>query len=146
LLKELVPAISRLADLYNPANLGDQAGLQAYRASAPALGIQLVDVPMQAPEELEGAFQMIISTHADALNIAADAVTLGQLTRILDFAVAIRLPTTSLVGAVAEGVLRAMDLTASNSSGAADTSWTRSCAAFGRPSCRWSNLPNSISR
>jgi putative tryptophan/tyrosine transport system substrate-binding protein len=108
LLKELVPTISRVADLSNPTSSGNQVAIAGLRDAAPALGIQLVEVPVQATQELNGALQFVISSGADALYISLDNVFNTQLMRILDFAVMHGLPTASAgLPSVAKGVFMA---------------------------------------
>ena len=62
LLKEVVPKISRVAALGNPANPGTAPQLQEAKAAAQALGLQLQAVEARGPSELDRAFAAMTRT------------------------------------------------------------------------------------
>jgi putative ABC transport system substrate-binding protein len=92
LLKEAVPAASRIAVLWNSKNPLHREVLAATEAAAAALkvGLQLLDVP--AADDLPKAFDAIARQRADGLLVFPDSVTLGHRKPILDFAASRRLP------------------------------------------------------
>jgi putative ABC transport system substrate-binding protein len=56
LLKEVIPAISRVAFLLNPDNASHVAYREELRAAAPGLGVQMIFVRMDSSDEFESAF------------------------------------------------------------------------------------------
>ena len=92
LLKEAVPKASRLAVLWNPKSSGGHHGLKAMQAAAPALGLALQSVEVQAPEELERAFSSMTSGNADGFVVLTDPVTFRNREEIGALAAKHRLP------------------------------------------------------
>ena len=94
-LKEVIPRVSRVATLWNPANPGSAAGLKETEAIAPALGIRIVPVAMQTPGEFDVAVATILRERSNALLAHPTAPMFEQRVRILDFALKNQLPTVS---------------------------------------------------
>ena len=92
LLKEAIPAVSRVAVLRNSANPLHREVLAATEAAAAALkiGLELIDV--RGPDDLPKAFDAIARQRADGLLVFPDSVTLAHRKPILDFAASRRLP------------------------------------------------------
>jgi putative ABC transport system substrate-binding protein len=92
LLKEAVPAVSRVAVLWNSGNRLHRGVLAATEAAAATLkvGLQLLDV--RGPDDLPKAFDAITRQRADGLLVLPDAVSLAHRKPILDFAASRRLP------------------------------------------------------
>jgi putative ABC transport system substrate-binding protein len=93
LLHEIAPSVSRAAFLVNPNNFGPGrfAGVEA---AAKSLGIGFRRVDAATPAELTAAFAAIEESSSHALLIQNDPMLGGtEFSRILDFAVAHRLPT-----------------------------------------------------
>jgi putative ABC transport system substrate-binding protein len=57
ILKEVVPALSRVAVLWNPANPGNTLILEETRATARALGVKVQSLEARGPEDFETAFK-----------------------------------------------------------------------------------------
>ena len=93
LLKEAVPKVSRVALLWNPANLSSASYLGETKAAARSLGMQLQMLEARGPEELEGAFAAMTRARADALVVIPDGMFLLHRSRIAVLAVKQRLPT-----------------------------------------------------
>jgi putative ABC transport system substrate-binding protein len=75
LLKEAVPAVTRVAVLANPANYPSTAlQLQATQVAAQALGVQLQVVEIRSPDEFESAFAAMTKAGADALFVLTDTL------------------------------------------------------------------------
>jgi putative ABC transport system substrate-binding protein len=74
LLKEAVPAVTRVAILANPANTSSALQLQATQVAARALGVQLQVVEIQRPDEFENAFAAMAKAGADALFVLTDSM------------------------------------------------------------------------
>ncbi|HYU13512.1 MAG TPA: ABC transporter substrate-binding protein [Stellaceae bacterium] len=92
LLKEVVPAVSRLAVFWNPANAYQIADEQQVQAAAAALHVPVLSLPVRTAEELDGAFAKILAERADAVLVLADRVFLHNRQRIAEFVVEHRLP------------------------------------------------------
>jgi putative ABC transport system substrate-binding protein len=92
LLKETVPAVSRVAVLWNSQNRLHREVSAATEAAAATLkvGLQLLDV--RGPDDLPKAFDAIARQRADSLLVLPDTVTVAHRKPILDFAASRRLP------------------------------------------------------
>jgi putative ABC transport system substrate-binding protein len=97
LLKEAVPGMSRVAELLNPANPGDNpASWRAMEDAARALGLTLSRIEVRGADELERAFAAIATAPPDALFVGQDAFLFSQRLRIVDFAAQHRLPMIAM--------------------------------------------------
>jgi putative tryptophan/tyrosine transport system substrate-binding protein len=92
LLKEAVPALHRVAVLWNPDNAVNAREVDGMRAAAPSLGLELVALPAR-PQEIEASLAAIAGSRSDGLVLAVDAFILSQSSQIVDFAAEHRLPT-----------------------------------------------------
>jgi putative ABC transport system substrate-binding protein len=84
LLKEAVPAISRVGVLWNPDHADDE--VSETQVAARALGIQIQSLEVRGPADLEGAFQAAVRGHVDAMIVVSSRQTTFSRTRILEFA------------------------------------------------------------
>ena len=69
LLKEVVPKVSRVALLRNPANPASAQGLRDAEAAARALGVRLQALEARNPQEIDSAFAAMTRERAGALVI-----------------------------------------------------------------------------
>ncbi len=93
LLKELVPSLSRVAVLSNPANPYCVISVQQARRGATALRLQLDVVDASEPDELKSALLKMTHSRPDAALVIADGVLAGQRVHIAEFMLAHRLPS-----------------------------------------------------
>jgi len=94
LLREVVPRLSRVAVLWNPANPVNPIILKQTQLAAPALRLRLEPiVGVRGVQEMEGAFATISRVRPDALILIADRFLLAERTRIVEFAAKRRLAT-----------------------------------------------------
>ena len=93
LLRELVPRLSRVTILWNPANPGNRSCLDEIRTAAQAMGMQLQALEVGDGRALERAFGEIAKAPPDALVTCWDSVTLEHAKPIAEFALKRRLPT-----------------------------------------------------
>jgi putative ABC transport system substrate-binding protein len=93
LLKEVLPKVSRVAVLGNPANPNTAPMLRGAQDAARALGVWLLLLEARDPSEIDRAFAPITTERAGALIILGDTVFFGHRTRIADHALRRRLPT-----------------------------------------------------
>lgn len=92
LIREVVPNVSRVAVLWNPANAYQVADEKKVREAGLALQMPLLSLAVRSAEELDGAFAKIENEHADAVLVLADRVFLHNRRRIIDFLAKNRLP------------------------------------------------------
>jgi putative tryptophan/tyrosine transport system substrate-binding protein len=92
LLKEAVPAASRVAVLWNSGNRLHREVRAASEAAAATLKVGLQFLDVRGPDDLPKAFSAITRQRADALLVLPDSVTLTHRTPILDFTASRRLP------------------------------------------------------
>ena len=92
-LKGIVANVSRVSVLYNPADRSNVLVLKELQDAAPALGLTLQPLPVQAPDEFEGAFVAMARERADALFGAAGILTYEHRNAVLDLAAKSKIPT-----------------------------------------------------
>jgi putative ABC transport system substrate-binding protein len=92
LLKEVVPAASRVAVLSNPANPTNPLQVKELQAAAPALGVTLLSLEVKGPDDIDRAFTAMRKERAGALIVFGDPMLETHRTRIFEFAVKSRLP------------------------------------------------------
>jgi putative ABC transport system substrate-binding protein len=92
LLKEVFPRLSHVAVLWNPSNLYMIATEERVRAAAHVLGLNVLSLGVQSPDELEHAFAAIRKERPGAFNVLADRLFLHHRVRIMEFATRERLP------------------------------------------------------
>lgn len=91
-IKEAIPAVSRVAFLWNPTNGSNAALLLDLQLVAPKLGIKLLSVPVRNAGEMDSAFAAMMTEQPQALLITADALLQRNIGRIVDFQIKHRLP------------------------------------------------------
>ena len=92
ILKEMIPRVSRVAILGNPANPESPLYVSAVEAAARALRIRLQRVEARGPEEFKTAFAAIARERADALLVGGASTFLVHRTSISELAAKGRLP------------------------------------------------------
>jgi len=92
LLKEVVPGVSRVAFLWNPANPGTAINLENVQAGARTLKVAVQSVAVRSPSELESAFTAMMTERPDAFMMTADPMHLLHTEWIIDFVNRRRLP------------------------------------------------------
>jgi ABC-type uncharacterized transport system substrate-binding protein len=94
ILKEAVPAASRVAVLWNPDNPGGQINFDATQAAAKELGLTLQSFEARAVPELERAFGAMADKHIQAVVVLTDPVMANFAGRVVaDLATKHRMPT-----------------------------------------------------
>jgi putative tryptophan/tyrosine transport system substrate-binding protein len=95
LLKEVVPAASRVAALWHPGAYGDRTMgdmLKETEAAAQTLRVQLQLVEARGPNDFERAFSAMTRERASALIVLPSPMFYGEYKRIVDRATEKRLP------------------------------------------------------
>jgi ABC-type uncharacterized transport system substrate-binding protein len=102
LLKEVLPKVSRVALLGNPANPAHAAELRQAQDAAGALGVRLQPLDARDLSEIDRAFAATSTERAGAVIVFSDTVLVDHRTRIADHALRRRLPTVFAVSQFAE--------------------------------------------
>jgi putative ABC transport system substrate-binding protein len=95
LLREIVPALSRVAALWHPNAYSERtmAGvLNEIEIAARTLGLHLQLVPAVGPDDFVSAFAAMAREHADALIVMPSPMLFGEYRRIVSSAATSRLP------------------------------------------------------
>ena len=96
LLKEILPKISRVAAMWNPANpVFQKLQLRAVEATARTLNVSLQKVEARNQDEIERAFKAIAKEGTRALHVFPDPVFTTHRGLIADLALKLRLPAIS---------------------------------------------------
>ena len=93
LLKEVVPKVSRVALLGNPANPAIPLLVQQAQHAALVLRVQIQPFETRDAREIDNAFAAITTERAGAVIVLTETVTLEHRRRIADHAMRRRLPT-----------------------------------------------------
>jgi len=92
LLKQTVPAISRVAVLWNPGYSDFKADWRELKGAAQRIGVTLNSFEFRRPDELDTAFDTMRQQHFDALITFSDFVTYVYASRVAELSSATRLP------------------------------------------------------
>jgi putative tryptophan/tyrosine transport system substrate-binding protein len=92
LLKEVVPTVSRIAVLLDPANPTNPPQLKEVQAVAPALGVTLLSLEVKGADDIERAFTVMKKERTGALLVVGGAAG-NHGPRIAELASKNRLPT-----------------------------------------------------
>jgi putative tryptophan/tyrosine transport system substrate-binding protein len=92
LLNETIPRATRIAVLYNPEGRVPVLALKEAQAAARKLGLQIQALQMQAPQDIENAFQSAARERAGAVMTLPGGFTGFYRTRIVNLAAKSRLP------------------------------------------------------
>jgi|RhiMetdeSRZDD1v2_1073273.scaffolds.fasta_scaffold421068_2 ABC-type uncharacterized transport system substrate-binding protein len=93
LFKEILPKITRVGFIWNPANPANALALKETEAAAREVHWQLQSVEVRGPDEFEAAFSAMTKARAAAVIVQSDQGFRGKLTRLAELAVKNRLPT-----------------------------------------------------
>lgn len=107
LIKEAVPAATRLGVFVNPANSSGAIALTAMQRTARALRVDLLTVDVRAVDDIPSAFAMLASRGAQALTWIEDALLNANAPHIAQLATQKRLPMIGEKPAVEAGALMA---------------------------------------
>ena len=103
MLKEIVPAVRRVAVLLNPSNESMGVWRQQLPLAAGKLGVDLLVEEARTIGELDAAFDSALRTRADSMIIFDDALSYAQAARIGSLAATRRLPVMGGNSAIPEG-------------------------------------------
>jgi putative ABC transport system substrate-binding protein len=92
-LKDVLPTVSRVAVLWNPANPAAALQVRAAEVAAQRLGVQLHLVEARGPDAFDSAFAAMTSAHAGALLVVPDRIFYQHRRLLTELAATRRLPT-----------------------------------------------------
>jgi putative tryptophan/tyrosine transport system substrate-binding protein len=95
LLKLAVPTAARVGAIWNA---GDQAMAREYGEAlvgAEALGIELQNLGIRAPEDVDGAYQAALDGHLDGVVVILDSLIVRSRDRLVELSTRSRVPTIS---------------------------------------------------
>jgi putative ABC transport system substrate-binding protein len=92
LLKTAVPGTKHVGFLLNSANPAYGVVLQGAQQGARSLGMKLLPIDVHVPDELNGAFALMVREHIDGLICWGDPVLLREKNRIVELAASHKLP------------------------------------------------------
>ena len=95
ILKEILPRLSRVAILANPAHPGEQLELVASKAAADRLGLSVQYLPVSAGRDFDRAFPALLQERAEAIVAFPDALVMSQARTIAEFSSRHRIPAVS---------------------------------------------------
>jgi putative ABC transport system substrate-binding protein len=95
LLKEIVPAITRVAVLWNAANPVAEVVFRETEAAAHMLALRVQSLEVRGPDDFEKALPAALSGGAGALFLIDDPLVFTARLRIANFATMNRLPMTA---------------------------------------------------
>jgi ABC-type uncharacterized transport system substrate-binding protein len=93
LLASIVPKLSRIGLIGNPANPTYSPVRKGMQAAADVAGLAVVSAEAHNPAEMEAAFAVLAKERVGALMVAGDAFFLGERQRIAELALAHHLPS-----------------------------------------------------
>ncbi|MCE3249715.1 MAG: transporter substrate-binding protein [Geminicoccaceae bacterium] len=96
-LREAAPRISRVAFVWNPDHPDNELP-EAQRAAA-TLGVELHQLPVHRPEDIDGALRAASAARADALYVVSSRQTARAIPRFVSFATSSRIPLAGGWGA-----------------------------------------------
>jgi putative ABC transport system substrate-binding protein len=96
MLRGMVPKLSRVAVLVNPANPAHTTILKNVQAAAQRAGVRMLSVEARNPQEIENAFSTMSRENAGAVIMEPDGDLNRQLHRIAELAAKHRLPSIHL--------------------------------------------------
>jgi ABC-type uncharacterized transport system substrate-binding protein len=93
-LRELLPAVAKVAMLVNPDSVSTEVEKEDLGAAARSVGIQLFPVHARSEDELERAFRDAVAVGANALIVSADAFFTSRRQQLVALAARHSLPAS----------------------------------------------------
>jgi ABC-type uncharacterized transport system substrate-binding protein len=93
ILRDAMPALARVAMLWNAADLGMTLRYRSADEAARLLGLKVQTLGVREPDDFDQAFAEMTRERPDAILMVSDALTLLNRKRVVEFASSQRLPT-----------------------------------------------------
>ncbi len=98
LLKEVLPALTRLAVLWSSANASVVQKVKQIQTAAPLFGVQLHLFELRAPSDIEKGFESAAQFGAQAVMTTEDALQITYRARVVELGKRQRMPVASEFG------------------------------------------------
>jgi putative ABC transport system substrate-binding protein len=145
-IKEALPAASRVAILVNPTTAMHSLMLPQEQTAADRMGVKIQLVEARNADELEGAFAAAQRARADVVHVYGDALIFAQRTRVAELALKYKLPTMHFFReAVEAGGLLGFGPDWALVYGTRERTWTRSSKGRTQLTSRWPSPRNTNS-
>lgn len=92
LLKKIVPGVTRMAVLWNPATPDNTPKWRQTQVAAQALGVELLSLEVQSPDDVERAFEVATARRVGALLVFSDPLVARHANAVTEGAAQRRLP------------------------------------------------------
>jgi len=102
LLREPVPAVKRIAFIYNPGNPGSKVTLQSAQAAARNFSMEFVDAPVLNVADIESTITALAREPNGALIVPPDPLMAANRKRIVELANSLKLPIVASLRSFAE--------------------------------------------
>jgi putative ABC transport system substrate-binding protein len=93
ILRDALPALERVAMLWNAADLGMTLRYRSAEDAARVLGVKVQTLGVREPDDFDHAFAEMTRERPDAILMVSDALTMLNRRRVVEFAKTNRLPT-----------------------------------------------------
>jgi putative tryptophan/tyrosine transport system substrate-binding protein len=93
LFKEIVPTLSRVAVIFDPATPSHGPSLKAADAAGPKLSLRIQPVPVRSATEYESAFSSIVRERVDGVLVLSTPLFIAGAKPLADLAIAQKLPS-----------------------------------------------------
>ena len=98
LLKETLPALTRLAVLWGPGNASTGQKLKQIQAAAAVLRVEVQSLELRVPGDIERAFETAAQSGVEAVMTTEDAIQISRRGRVVELANKQRIPVASEFG------------------------------------------------
>lgn len=92
LLREVAPQLTKVALLFNPANIGNRHMADTTTAAAQSVGVELVPLPARQPQEIRDGMTKLAATASSGLIVPSDPEINNHRELIVEEAARLRLP------------------------------------------------------
>lgn len=92
LIKEVIPKLSLVAVLWNPGVISAERQIEEIKSAAQNMAVRLQSLKVKHPDELEGAFQTAVQSHANGLIVVTSGPINIHRSKITALAARHRLP------------------------------------------------------
>ena len=92
LLREILPAVKRIAVLSNPSSPYSEPSVRELRNAGSTLGIRMIEITVRSPADFPDAVDQMHQASAEAVFLTPDAMLLYNRAPLLDILLANRLP------------------------------------------------------
>jgi putative ABC transport system substrate-binding protein len=93
MLRSMLPRLSRVAVLLNPANSAHGAILKSIQSAAQSAGVTILPEEARTPQEIDSAFSRMARQNAGAVYLVQDPLFLQQWRQIVELTAKHRLPS-----------------------------------------------------